>query len=193
MNEGELDFSTLNAQSAAPAHTSTFAYWLGVLSDPSAQIARDADEACAVMSYQYDSEEQAIDEDGLRGYADIIPSVLHPVAPVTLALRWSPFPSAIAALGAPVHLHRADYGDALAVFRPVESPSFAAESADQRHFLFLLQHCCARAARRKRWVFLTGSPGWSYTSEDFIADSPDLQRLMADFGFVAYARTPGNA
>lgn len=145
------------------------------------------------MSYQYGSEEQAIDEDGLRGYPDIIPAVLHPVAPVTLALRWSPFPSAIAALGAPVHLHRADYGMALAVFRPVESPSFIAESADQRHFLSLLQHCCARAARSKRWVFLTGSPGWSYTSEDFIAESPDLQRLMADFGFVAYARTPGNA
>src|SRR5688572_23809257 len=121
----ELDFLALNAQSAAPAYTSTFAYWLGVLSNPSAHVALDADEACAVMSYQYGSEEQAIDEDGLRGYPDIIPAVLHPVAPVTLALRWSPFPSAIDALGAPVHLHRADYGKALAVFRPGESPSFS--------------------------------------------------------------------
>jgi hypothetical protein len=193
MNKAELDFSTLNAQSAAPAYTSTFAYWLGVLSDPSAQVALDADEACAVMSYQYDSEEQAIDEDGLRGYPDIVPAVLHPVAPVTLALRWSPFPSAIAALSTPVHLHRAGYGKVLAVFRPVGSPSFSAESADQRHFLSLLQHCSARADRSKRWIFLTGSPGWSYTSEDFIAKSRKLRRLMTDFGFVACARTPGNA
>lgn len=193
MNEAGLDFATLNAQSAAPAYTSTFAYWLGVLSDPSAQVALDADEACAVMSYQYGSEEQAVDEDGLRGYPNIIPTVVHPVAPVTLALRWSPFPSAITALGTPVHLHCADYGKTLAIFRPVENSSFSAESADERHFLSLLQHCSTRAAHSKRWVFLTGSPGWSYNSEDFIAKSRKLRRLMTDFGFVAYARTPRNA
>ena len=193
MNEAGLDFATLNAQSAAPAYTSTFAYWLGVLSDPSAQVALDADEACAVMSYQFGSEEQAVDEAGLRGYPNIIPAILHPVAPVTLALRWSPFPTAIAALGVPVHLHRAEYGKVLAVFRPVESPSLSAETTDQLHFLSLLQHCSARASRSKRWVFLTGSPGWSYTSEDFIDKSRKLRQLMADFGFVAYARKPRTA
>ena len=193
MDEAALDFASLNAHSAAPACINTFAYWLGVISDPTAQIALDAAEACAIMTHQFDSEEQAVDEAGLRGHPNIIPGILQPIAPVTLALSWSPFPSAIAALGRPVHLHRAEYGQALAVFCPVESPFFPADTPDQQHFLSLLQHCSARAARHKRRVFLTGSPGWSYSSEDLIVNSPELSLLMRAFGFVACARKPARS
>ena len=194
MNPAEFDFETLKAASAGGGSwVSTFAYWLGVLSDPSAKFAREADEACAAMSYQYDVEEQATELDSLRGYREIIPSIFHPVAPVSLALRWSPFPAAFAALGPPVHTDRGDFGKALAVFRPVETPTFPATTPDELHFQLLLRHACERAIRSKRWVLLAGSPGWSYTSEDFIAEQPDLQQLMADFGFVFYARKPANA
>ena len=194
MNLTGYDFETLKAASAGGGSwVSTFAYWLGVLSDPSTKFAREADEACSAMSYQYDVEEQAQELDSLRGYREVVPTVFHPIAPVTLALRWSPFPAAFAALGQPVHLNRGDFADSLAVFRPVECPTFPAATADERHFQFLLRHVCDRAIRAKRWVLLAGSPGWSYTSEDFIAGDPDLQQLMADFGFVFYARKPANA
>lgn len=194
MNPAEYDFETLKAASAGGGSwVSTFAYWVGVLSDPSTKFAREADEACPAMSYQYDVEEQAQEIDSLRGYRDVIPSVFHPVAPVTLALRWSPFPAAFTALGEPVHTNRGTFAKTLAVFRPVESPSFPVTTADERHFQFLLSRACERAIRTKRWVLLAGSPGWSYTSKDYIADDPDLQQLMADFGFVFYARKPANA
>lgn len=196
MNPAEFDFETLKAASAGGSGATwltTFAYWLGVLSDPTNKFARDADEACAAMSYQYDVEEQATELDSLRGYREIIPSIFQPVAPVTLALRWSPFPAAFAALGQPVYADRADFANTLAVFRPVEAPAFPATTPDEHHFHFLLTHTCERAIRAKRWVLLAGSPGWSYTSDNFIADNPDLQQLMADFGFVFYARKPANA
>jgi hypothetical protein len=87
-----LDFQTLASASAGGGSwCSTFAYWLGVLSDPQTNFARHADEACGTMSVQYDVEEQAIDEHGLRSYSDIIPALFHPIAPVTLALRWCRF------------------------------------------------------------------------------------------------------
>ena len=145
------------------------------------------------MSCQYDVEEQATELDSLRGYREVIPSIFHPIAPVTLALRWSPFPAACAALGQPIHTDRGDFAQVLAVFRPSDAPTFPATTADERHFQFLLSHSCERAIRTKRWVLLAGSPGWSYTSEDYIADDPELQQLMADFGFVFYARKPANA
>ena len=198
MDPAEFDFETLKAASVGAfvdggCWVTTFAYWLGVLSDPSITFARDADEACSTMSFQYDIEEQATDFDGLRSNHEIMPEVFQPVAPVTLALHWSPFPAAFAALGQPIHTDRGSYAKALAVFRPVEAPAFPATSDDERHFLFLLRHACNRAFHSQRWVLLAGSPGWNYTSEDLIAEKPDLQQLMSDFGFVFYTRKPVNA
>ncbi len=195
MNPAEYDFNALKAASfgASAGWLNTFAYWLGVLSDPSSKFAREADETCSAMACQYDVEEQAQEIDSLRSYRDVIPSIFRPIAPVTLSLDWSPFPAAFAALGQPVHLNRGGAGRALAIFRPVESPTIPSATADERHFLFLLRHACDRAIQTKTWVLLAGSPGWSYTSEDYIAGDPDLQQLMADFGFVFYARKPASS
>ena len=195
MNPEEYDFDALKAGSFGADATwlTTFAYWLGVLSDPSSKFCRDAGDACSAMSLQYDVEEQASTLENLRGRREIIPAIFHPVAPVTLALRWSPFPAAFAALGEPVQLHQGKVSTTLAVFRPVESPMFSATTADERHFQFLLSHVCERAIRTKRWVLLIGCPGWSYDSEDFIANDSELQKLMSNFGFVFYARKPANA
>ena len=193
MDPTKYNFETLQALSVGRAVNTTFAYWLGVLSDPTAEIAQNADDALSAMSFQFDIEEQAHDLSGLCGFRDgVIPTIFHPIAPVTLALRWSPFPAAFSALGEPVALNRGRFAKTLAVFKPVESPLFPAKSADERHFLFLLRRTCERAFRSKRWVLLAGSPGWSYTDKDFITEKPDLQKLMAAFGFVFYARKPAD-
>lgn len=183
VNPAELDFETLNAASHG---FDTFTYWLAVLSDPHAKLARDAEEACAAMSYQYDAEEQVSDVPHLRRST---PAVLRPVAPVTLAWRWSPFPAACSALGEPIHSAIARSGKVVTVFRPVAAPSFSSSSADERHFLFLLRHCCERACGAKQWAFLCGSPGWSY-KHDFLPEFPRVRRVMARFGFVYRARKP---
>jgi hypothetical protein len=194
LNPNDYDFASLKAASAGGGSwVATFAYWIGVLSDTSHQFARDAVAAGKAMSLQYDAEEQAIELDNLRSDPEIIPSVFNPVAPITLALKWSPFPAAFAALGEPLHVDRGKAAKILAIFRPVAAPTFPASTADERHFQFLLRHTCERALATKYWVFLAGSPGWSYESKDYIADDPDLQELMSDFGFVYQARKPANA
>jgi hypothetical protein len=196
MNSSLYDFEALKTASFGTGATwlTTFAYWLGVLSDPESNTARNGDHVGSIMSCQYDVEEQAFKLDDLRGNDKFIPSIFQPVAPVTLALRWSPFPTAFAALGEPIHVHQGKVAKTVALFRPVERPSFAAAKCDdERHFQFLLDHASERAMRTKRWVMLAGAPGWSYESEDFIADNPDIQKLMADFGFVYFARKPSTS
>jgi hypothetical protein len=193
MDSSIYDFEALKAASFGADATwlTTFAYWLGVLSDPESKIARNGDDVGSIMSCQYDVEEQAFKLDDLRGNYEFIPFIFQPVAPVTLALHWSPFPAGFAALGEPIHLHQGKVAKTVAIFRPVERPSFAsAKCEDERHFQFLLGHASERAMRTKRWVMLAGAPGWSYDSEDFIATDPDVQKLMADFGFVYFARKP---
>lgn len=183
INPAELDFETLNA---ANHGFDTFTYWLAALSDPASQLALNAADACAAMSFRYDAEEQV---SGVPHLRQITPEVLHPVAPVTMAWRWSPFPSACSALGEPSHFDIAKYGKVVTVFRPVADPSFATSSADERHFLSLLRACCERAYRAKQSVFLCGSPGWSY-NHDFLPEFPHGRRIMARFGYVYRTRTP---
>lgn len=188
----KFDFETLKAESFGvdAAWLTTFAYWLGALADPTSEFARDAEDSCAAMSCQYDIEEQAFVIDDLRSRPELIPKIFRPVAPVTLALRWSPFPAAIAALGAPVHIDRGAFSRILAIFRPVDSPALSAATPDERHFGFLLRHACERAFRAKSWILLTGAPGWAYESEDLITGDRHRQKLMADFGFVSQSRRP---
>jgi hypothetical protein len=189
MNLHHYDFEHLNAVSAGRGFT-TFAYWLGVLTDSPAYLRCRADDACAAMSYQYDLEEQAWKFDDLLNFRDIFPFDFEPVAPVTLALHWSPFPAAIAALGAPVYVDRGKYGKVLTLFRPLRPPTFRATTDDERHFQFLLSHGYERAIRVNGLIMLTGSPGWTYSSPDLIANNPRLQQLLGEFGFVFRARKP---
>jgi hypothetical protein len=46
------------------------------------------------MSYHFEVEEQAYNPKMLNAPPDLIPKYLTPIAPVTLALQWSPFPMA---------------------------------------------------------------------------------------------------
>ena len=65
----------------------------------------------------------------LIGDAESIPSVLIPIAPVTLALQWSPFPVAIEALGPPLHLDT-KAGKVLATFNPLAQQEEAGFNPD---------------------------------------------------------------
>ncbi|WP_223650865.1 hypothetical protein [Hymenobacter psoromatis] len=184
-----LDFATLNKDAGNETWNNTFTYWLLLLRDLQNPIARQAKEACAIMSFQYDIEDQAEDEESLIGDPDLIPAVFIPIAPVTLALEWSPFPAAINALGNPLHFDT-DGGETLAIFTPATDFDAPNATPDERHFGFLLQHACKRAINTKSLILLVGSPGWSYASEDFLESAPDIQELMKNFGFVYTLRKP---
>ncbi|GAA4495715.1 hypothetical protein GCM10023172_07870 [Hymenobacter ginsengisoli] len=184
----KLDFSSLNRDANAETWCDTFAYWLLILHDPSSIYARNADEAQSIMSYQYDVEDQGnLEGEGPDG--KLFPNVFMPIAPVTLALRWSPFPAAMQNLGQPLHLDK-HQGDALAVFAPQLVDEATASTPDEKHFNFLLRHACARAAAEKALVLLVGSPGWSYDSEDYLESEPEIRQLMHETGFIYTLRKP---
>jgi hypothetical protein len=191
INLTEYDFERLRQVSAGGGGwITTLAYWIGILSEFSPEFTCDAYDASLAMGYQYDVEEQANDADALVAFRDIALPNFLPIAPVTLALRWSPFPAAMMALGPPAFAHCGKYGSILAVFHPIENATFPATVSDERHFRFLLSHACHRGLDSDGCVLLAGSPGWSYESEDWIAAQPDLQHLMAEFGFVSLSRKP---
>jgi hypothetical protein len=189
-----LDFESLNKSFDGELWCDTFAYWLLVLYDASSLYARDAYEAQGAMSYQYDVEEQG-NLEGNSPEGRLIPDIFMPIAPVTLALRWSPFPTAIKALGQPLHID-IKQSDTLAVFMPQVVPETLGLTLDEQHFSFLLHHACVRALKENALILLVGTPGWSYdseTSEDFLMEEPEIRKLMEDIGFVCTLRKPKNA
>ena len=185
----ELDFFALNRSAGNESWCDTFAYWVLTLQNPENPFAREATEACAVMSFQYDVEDQAQDKEMLIGDHNLTPAVFTPIAPVTLALRWSPFPAAIATLGQPTHID-INKGNALAIFAPSAKARGLGLTSDQKHFDFLLEHARNRAIQTNALVLLVGSPGWAYNSEDFLQGGPEIRKLMNDFGFVYTLRKP---
>jgi hypothetical protein len=178
-----LQFKRLRAEFPAPKSCTTFAYCLGLFSNLKSRIAIDANEACAAMSHQYDVEEQG----NLAGYPEYVPSIFRPLAPVTLAKEWTPFPMAITLLGSPVHASAADYGKRLFVFEPRSLALTGCEPGlDAAHFGFLLSEAIRHA--KGRYIMMCGSPGWSYSSLDYI--SAGIRKRMEDAGFVFQRRKP---
>lgn len=188
----DWSFDSLRLLHPGRDYVNTLAYWLGLLFKSDSTFSKNAKEACGAMSYHYDVEEQVLDIAELRSSPEIIPSVFLPIAPVSLALKWSPFPAACEALGTPVY-HDMSEGHALAHFFPLHRPTFVAKTPDERHFQFLLNRTCERAEANAAKVFLCGSPGWSYKDEclaDFIKEDTELKTLMEKFGYVFCGRKP---
>lgn len=180
-----FDFAALNRDAGNEDWNTTFAYWLLLLHTPDSLYARDAAEACSAMSFQYDVEDQSTD---VFSDEELIPAVFLPVAPVTLAFRWSPFPAAITALGQPLHSD-SHKGRTLAVFKPTLENYPTGFTTDHKHFDFLLQHACSRAIETQSLILLVGEPGWDYTSDN-LADEPQIRERMRDAGFVYTLRKP---
>lgn len=187
----------LDFQSFPQRWTDTFAYWIGVVNEPGSSALADVREVRARMNYQYESEEQATAADYVWA-ADAnepdypLVQAFHPVAPVTLARQWMPFPTATAALGEPVLLER--YRDfVLTVYQPVSAPAFAATTPDERHFLQLLTAACQRALAMNHYVLLAGAPGYAYEEALSISRFPGAQRAMQQAGFASWDRFPADA
>lgn len=178
-----LDFDSLRQESAAPSSCTTFAYWVGILTDIDSRIATDADEACAAMSHQYDVEEQG----NLCGFPEYVPAVFRPIAPVTLAKEWSPLPLALQLLGEPVRISSAEYGKRSLIFRPSLPLASAESGADIAHFLFLLKHV-VKSSTDGDHIMVCGCPGWSYRNLDPMFRG--VKKQMREFGFVFQDRKP---
>lgn len=186
-----LDFASLNKDYGGESWCDTFAYWLLMLHYTQSTYAKNAPEACAIMSFQYDVEDQVHNSEMLIGNPELVPSVFTPIAPVTLAYKWSPFPTAIEVLGKPLHVdtHR---GKTLAVFEAKQYSTTISSTLDENHFDFLLKYACNHASTSNSSILLVGSPGWDYNSDGYLEEAPEIQALMRNFGFIYTLRKPAS-
>ena len=173
----------------------TFAYWVLVLKKLLPRKCASVDYVKSLMSRHYDIEEQAYTPRMLRTDKKLFYSYLQPIAPVTLALKWSPFALARSALGTPIRREKGSgtRSPALAIWKPkylgAWEPKDLAE--DHRHFVFLLRIACSAAIAAKGRILLVGSPGWSYSNwREERMMNPGTVLLMHEAGYVYTDRMP---
>jgi hypothetical protein len=169
----------------------SFAYWLCRLHREPKPSEFTAERLKRAMSHHFDVEEQAYEPKQLNSPPDLIPKVLTPIAPVTLALRWSPFPMTHSVLGEPV-VHARDREAVFAVWNPryLGADSLQATSADESHFVFLLKLAASAAIAGKSKILLVGSPGWSYSPAVGHFMNPGTALMMHDAGYLFTERVP---
>nr|WP_143547903.1 hypothetical protein [Rhodopirellula sp. SM50] len=171
----------------------TFAYWLcaidrGVLEIP------PLTELISAMRSQCDIEEQAVHVDRFDAIHKFSPGILRTLAPVSLAIRWSPFPTAVEMFGDPIHQkfqkddHRAF---ACAVWRPEkpDKPATAPINVHEQHFRALVPLLVDRVNQQRCDLFVAGMIGWEYDTERDCPISPETEKAMSDYGYVYTQRT----
>lgn len=151
------------------------------------------------MSYQFDVEEQT----ECTGWADLLSSDprwrhrLRPIAPVQLALEWSPCPLAEQLLGTPFSQSVETDGFpgrcvAMVWHRRqlerIQRLSHASSSPDERRFVELLGDAVLLARMHRCGVLLVAKPGWSYTHARPM--KPDIAQSMIRCGYVQTDRHP---
>ncbi len=169
----------------------SFAYWICRLHKQPKPDLFCTERLKSAMSYHFDVEEQAYTPKMLRSPPNLIPNYLTPIAPVTLALKWSPFPMAISILGQP-ESHGSSDGAAFAVWSPryLGADDTDTTTTDEAHFLFLLRLAASAAMAAKCRVLLVGSPGWSYTHALGRYMNPDTAIMMHEAGYLFTERVP---
>jgi hypothetical protein len=167
----------------------SFAYWLCCLHKEPKDFS--AGNLKSAMSYHFDVEEQAYTPKMLNSRPELIPKCLTPIAPVTLAPQWSPFPMAVSILGKPEQ-HGSDSGSAFAVWTPryLGGDEVATKTTDEAHFLFLIRLATSAARASKCRVLLVGSPGWCYRTAAKRYMNPDTAVMMHDAGYLFTERVP---
>ena len=167
--------------------TTSFAYWILVEKQTLAEGELDLAELQSFMAYHYDSEEQAYEPDSILD--DERFKKLQPIAPVTLAERWTPFSMCCEALGDPVLKMRGEgnHSAAMGVWDSTYLGGFEPQDRSEhaRHFVFLLRLACSLAEEIKGRIVIFGSPGWSYShwkNEAFMMN-PDTAILMHKAGY----------
>jgi hypothetical protein len=167
----------------------SFAYWLCRLRKKPKPQDFNASTLENRMSYHYEVEEQAYMPKMLNSSPDLIPKYLAPIAPVTLAYRWSPFPMAFSLLGKPEYHEVSDPGrsrTAFAVWKPkyLGADEIQAKTIDEAHFLFLLRLAASACLAAKCRVILVGKPGWSYEHAVTRLMNPDTAIMMHNAGYL---------
>lgn len=168
----------------------SFAYWLCRLHKQPKPSVISADGLQSAMSYHFDVEEQAYAPEMLNSSPDLIPEFLSPIAPVTVASQWSPFPMAVSFLGKPeqhgIGDQRFSGRAAFAVWTPryLGADDLPQMTADEAHFVFLLRLATSAAKSDQCRVLLVGSPGWSYDHAVENLMNPDTAILMHNAGYL---------
>jgi hypothetical protein len=170
-----------------PTWQTSFAYWLCRLNKLPPPDVFSAENLKSAMGYHFEVEEQAHTLNMLNSPTDLIPKYLAPLAPVTLAQKWSPFPLAISMLGDP-EFHGASERSrsAFAVWSPryLGKEKITTTIRDEEHFVFLFRLAASAALEAKCRILLVGSPGWSYESAVDNRMNPDTALLMLQAGYV---------
>jgi hypothetical protein len=172
----------------------SLAYWLGPYGGK--LDAKEMLGIAAVMSFQFDLEEQADAYGGALPDDQTWTKAFTPVAPVQLAREWSPLPCAVDVLPEPsVEAIEDGTGIRMAVaaweatrLSSVKTIARQSTSADEKRFLGLLAVSVARAQQSQRGLLIAAKPGWSY--ERVHAVSKATARLMGKAGFVLTTRRP---
>ncbi len=144
------------------------AYWLGTLRQDLPAKLRAPKALASAMSFHFDIEGQAWDEEHLRSTPELLFEVFAPIAPVTLAEAWAPFPYACAALGAPLEaaIDETSGWDrpAFAIFRKPDALACPyPRGIHEKHFRRLLNLVAGVEDKGDR-ILLVAKPGWSYRS-----------------------------
>jgi hypothetical protein len=152
--------------------TTTLAYWLTLTRAWRIDEAT-RDQLKNAMSYQYDIEEQM----ECTGWAELLSSDprwqrrLRPIAPVQLALEWSPCPLAETLLGAPCSQSISTDGlpgrrVAMVWHRRqlerIQRLSHASHAPDEQRFVELLGDAVLLARMHGCGILLVAQPGWDY-------------------------------
>jgi hypothetical protein len=173
----------------------TLAYWVGNYRGPDEpgellSLAR-------VMSLQYDFEAQADRHGRVFPEDNDWTTRFAPVAPVQLALGWSPVPRAIELLGAPAVEAFELEGDTHTVTCAWAPPSDLKVTArrlraarptspDDKRLVELLTATAMRTHAKASRILLVARPGWSYERAGII--TPRTESLMKRAGFVVADR-----
>lgn len=175
----------------------SLAYWIGTLHKPLPRSFSTAPALASAMSLHFDIEEQCCDEEHLRTSPDLLFKVFRPIAPITLAERWSPMPMLVRLFENPVQhgaeLSKKGMRPAFAVFNPVYlgDSEFNPSDAHERHAYYLARLAASRAQEEKARVLVVAQPGWSYSeAREAGYMNPQSALFMHRVGYLFTERLP---
>jgi hypothetical protein len=166
------------------------AYWLGVLKKDLPTEFHSPKALADAMSFHFDIEEQAWDAEHIRSAPSLLFDVLRPIAPVSLAEAWSPFPYAISTLGSPqeagIDTRSGWLRPAFAIFpRPAQLVCPPPTNVHEKRLMRLLGLVVDSAGSVDR-VLLVAQPGWSY--DDCPRMPAHVKALMHEVGYQCVER-----
>lgn len=175
----------------------SLAYWIGTLHKPLPNAFATAQALASAMTLHFEFEEQCEDEEDLRTSPDLLFKVFRPIAPITLAEKWSPIPMLVRLLENPIQheidLNKTGRRPAFAVFNPVYlgDSEFVPSNTHERHAYYLARLSASRAMEEQARILVVVRPGWSYSSaREAGFMNPDSALSMHRAGYMFTERLP---